>query len=56
MKRIWYSLLIILFALPAFASLNSCREDKKPGEKIEEGMEDAADEVEDEVEEMADDN
>jgi len=60
MKKLTY-LFIALFSLSLLTT--SCREEKSPGEKIEEAvedtgdaMEDAADDVEDEIEDIADDN
>lgn len=58
MKKSVY-LFLMLFALSfSVGTLNSCREDKSAGEKMEEGMDDAEDSMEetgDEIEDAAED-
>lgn len=61
-KSVYY--FMTLFALVfSLSALNSCREEKSAGEKIEEGVEEmgddieeGAEDVEDEVEDAVDDN
>jgi len=63
MKKSAYYFLTLMAMIFSLSVLNSCREEKSAGEKIEEGveevgdgMEDAAEDVEDEVEDAVDDN
>lgn len=52
-KSIVYFVLTLLFTF-SLSTLNSCREDKSAGEKIEEGVEDVGDGIEEGVEEVED--
>ena len=63
MKKSAYYFLTLMAIIFSLSVLNSFREEKSAGEKIEEGveevgdgMEDAAEDVEDEVEDAVDDN
>lgn len=48
-----YTMFLLMFTL-SFSSLQSCREDKSPAEKVEEGVEDIGDEIEEGAEEIED--
>lgn len=63
MKRMMYLLMLMFVTSTSLISLNSCRDTKSTGEKMEDAVddtgdaiEDAADDVEDEVEDATDDN
>ncbi|MGB7395413.1 MAG: hypothetical protein WA913_13555 [Pricia sp.] len=58
MKKLVYSLMMIFALSLSVGTLNSCREDKSAGEKMEdagEDMEDAAEDVGNDVEDAAED-
>ena len=55
MKKLVYSLLMIFALTFSVSTLNSCREDKSAGEKMEDSMEDAGEDMEDAAEDMGND-
>lgn len=63
MRKSVYSFLTLFALVFSMGVMNSCREEKSAGEKIEDGMEevgddieDGAEDVKDEVEDAVDDN
>lgn len=52
-KSIIYFLFTLLFTI-SLATFSSCREEKTPGEKIEEGVENVGDDIEEGAEEIGD--